>query len=193
MCGTVKRFLSTSKVLRLALAPAKPNKGILGALFLGVEQLEWVADHTSPSRTKVNNNWSYTSSPPIQLHSVHRDFTFTLPLPRAYQDSESQIFGNGNHLPLHDAFLVTRTWLGWMCVRAYIQGVFKKRPNFLNSAPTSTESVLQLLSAPSVRFWQQTVICSVLLWALVIKIYPLNWACAQAVCRISDISLNQWF
>ena len=33
-----------------------------------------------------------------------------------------------------------------------IRGVFKKRPNFLNSAPTSTESALRLLGAPSVRF-----------------------------------------
>jgi hypothetical protein len=33
-----------------------------------------------------------------------------------------------------------------------IQGVLKKRPNFLNSAPTSTESALRLLSAPSVSF-----------------------------------------
>jgi hypothetical protein len=30
--------------------------------------------------------------------------------------------------------------------------VFKKRPNFLNSAPTSTGGVLRLLSAPSGRF-----------------------------------------
>jgi len=33
-----------------------------------------------------------------------------------------------------------------------VGGVFKKRPNFLNSAPTSIESALQLLSALSVRF-----------------------------------------
>jgi hypothetical protein len=33
-----------------------------------------------------------------------------------------------------------------------VRGVFKKRPNFLNSAPTSKESALRLLSAPSVRF-----------------------------------------
>ena len=67
-----------------------------------------------------------------------------------------------------------------------IRGVFKKRPNFLNSMPTSTESTLQLLSTPSVRFWQQTAICPILLWALVIELHPLNWACAQAVCWISD-------
>jgi hypothetical protein len=30
--------------------------------------------------------------------------------------------------------------------------VFKKRPNFLNSAPTSTEGALRLLSAPNGRF-----------------------------------------
>jgi hypothetical protein len=33
-----------------------------------------------------------------------------------------------------------------------IQGVFKKRLNFLYSAPTSTEGALRLLSAPSGRF-----------------------------------------
>jgi hypothetical protein len=67
-----------------------------------------------------------------------------------------------------------------------IRSVFKKRPNFLNSAPTSTESALRLLSAPSIRFWQQTAICPVSLWALVVELHPLNWARAQAVCRISD-------
>jgi hypothetical protein len=35
-----------------------------------------------------------------------------------------------------------------VCVRA----VFKKRPSFLNSAPTSIEGALWLLSAPSDRF-----------------------------------------
>jgi len=45
----------------------------------------------------------------------------------------------------------------------HIQGVLKKRQNFLNSAPTNTECVLGLLSAPSVGFLQQTAICSVLL------------------------------
>jgi hypothetical protein len=66
------------------------------------------------------------------------------------------------------------------------QGVFKKRPNFLNSAPTSAESALRLLRAPSVRFWLQTAICPVSTWALVVELNPLNWARAQAVCRISD-------
>jgi len=64
--------------------------------------------------------------------------------------------------------------------------VFKKRPNFLNSAPTSTESALRLLSTPSVRFCLQTAICLVSLWALVIELHPLNCARAQAVCLFSD-------
>jgi hypothetical protein len=46
--------------------------------------------------------------------------------------------------------------------------------------------VLRLLSAPSVRFWKQTAICPVSLWALVVELHPLNWARAQAVRRISD-------
>jgi hypothetical protein len=57
-----------------------------------------------------------------------------------------------------------------------VQGVVKKRLTFLNSAPTSTVSALRLLSAPSVRFWQQTAIYPVSLWALVVELHPLNWA-----------------
>ena len=67
-----------------------------------------------------------------------------------------------------------------------IGGVFKKRPNFLNSAPTSREGELRLLSAPSGRFWQQTAICPVSLWALIVELHPLNWARAQAARRISE-------
>jgi len=63
--------------------------------------------------------------------------------------------------------------------------MFKKIPNFLNCVPTSRESVLQLLSAPSIRFWQ-TAICPVSLWALVVELHLLNWARAQALRWISD-------
>jgi hypothetical protein len=52
--------------------------------------------------------------------------------------------------------------------------VFKKRPNFLNRAPTSIENALLLLSAPSVRFWQQTATYPVSLRALVVELHPLN-------------------
>ena len=67
-----------------------------------------------------------------------------------------------------------------------LRGVFKNRTDFLNSAPTSTESALRLLSAHSVRFWQQSAICPVSLWALIVELRPLSWARAQAVRRISD-------
>jgi hypothetical protein len=61
-----------------------------------------------------------------------------------------------------------------------------KRDRSLNSSPTSTESELRLLSAPSVRFWKQTTIFSVSLWALIVELYPLNWESAQAFRPISD-------
>jgi hypothetical protein len=67
--------------------------------------------------------------------------------------------------------------------------VFKRRPNFLNSAPTIIEGALRLLSAPSARFWQQTAICPISLWALVVELHPLNWAHAQAFRRI-QIAVN---
>ena len=63
--------------------------------------------------------------------------------------------------------------------------VFKKRLTFSNSSPTSMEGALRLLSSPSGRFWQQTAICPVSLWALVFELYLLNWARAQAVRRIN--------
>jgi len=69
---------------------------------------------------------------------------------------------------------------------AHIRGVFRWRRNFLNSAPTSIESALRLLSAPGVRVWQQTTICLVSLCALVVELHPLNWALATVVRRISD-------
>ena len=67
-----------------------------------------------------------------------------------------------------------------------VRGVFKKRPNFLNSAPTKTEGSLWLLNAPIVRFWQQTAISPVSLWALVVELHQLNWALSQTVHRFSD-------
>jgi hypothetical protein len=67
-----------------------------------------------------------------------------------------------------------------------VRGMLKKRTDFLNSSPTSTESALRPLSAPSVRVWQQTAICPVSLWALVVGLPPLNWARAEAVPRNRD-------
>jgi hypothetical protein len=53
-------------------------------------------------------------------------------------------------------------------------------------APTSIEDALRLLSAPSSRFWQQTTICPVSLWALVVELHLPNWALAQTVRRICE-------
>jgi hypothetical protein len=76
--------------------------------------------------------------------------------------------------------------MGIYLVTFVLRGVFKKRPNFLNSTPTRTESALRLQSAPSVKFWKQTAIYPVSLSALIVELHPLNWARAEAVRRISD-------
>jgi hypothetical protein len=62
----------------------------------------------------------------------------------------------------------------WVVYSSIVRRVFKKRQNSLNSTPTNTESALHLLSTPSIRFWQQTAICPISLWALVIELHPLN-------------------
>ena len=62
----------------------------------------------------------------------------------------------------------------------------QKETELLKKRPTSTESAPRLLNGPSPRFWQLTAICPVSLWALVVELHPLNWACAQTVRRISD-------
>ena len=84
------------------------------------------------------------------------------------------------------AFVSTVLQFCWRCFLHGLRSVFKNRLNFLNSTPSSTVSALRLLSAPSVRFWQQIAICPVSLCALVVELHPLNWARAQAVRRISD-------
>jgi hypothetical protein len=63
------------------------------------------------------------------------------------------------------------------CCLWSVKGVFKKRPNYSNSAPTSTESALRLLSAPSVRFWQQTSIPNEAIIQIVLN-------CLNVVCGV---------
>jgi hypothetical protein len=57
-------------------------------------------------------------------------------------------------LPLLECFLERTLCDGvQFCYSIFLNlRVFKKRPNFLNSSPTSTEGALRLLSAPSGRF-----------------------------------------
>jgi hypothetical protein len=68
---------------RLALGPTQCSiQWILGAVSPRVKWPGHEADHSSPSSAKVNNAWSYTSSPPDIMSwclIIHRDsFTFTL-------------------------------------------------------------------------------------------------------------------
>jgi hypothetical protein len=88
------------------------------------------------------------------------------------------LYSVGNHISIQ----ASSVWR-----RYYINLCSKKRQNFLNKSPTSREGALRLLIAPSGRFWQQTAICPVSLWGLVVELHPLNWARAQAVCLKSSI------
>jgi hypothetical protein len=78
-------------------------------------------------------------------------------------------------LPLLECFLERSFCDGaqFSCRIFLYPRVLKKRPNFLNSASTSREGALRLLSSSSGRFWQQTAICPVSLWALFVEIHPL--------------------
>ena len=62
----------------------------------------------------------------------------------------------------------------------------QKKTELFNSAPTSTDGALRLLGAHSSRFWQQTAICPVSLWTLVVELHPMNWAHVQTFRRNSD-------
>jgi hypothetical protein len=56
---------------RMALGPTQPpTQWVLVALSLGVKQLGHEADHSPPSRAKVRNAQSYTSTQPLCLHGV---------------------------------------------------------------------------------------------------------------------------
>ena len=80
----------------------------------------------------------------------------------------------------------SRVWYDMLLVPIHYTRRVQKEIELLNSTLNSRESALRLPSARSVRFWQQTAICLVSLWALVAELYPLNWARAQVVRRISE-------
>jgi hypothetical protein len=63
-------FLFTT-ASRLDLGPTQPPiQWVLGTLSLGAKRPGREADPSPPSSAEVKNAWSYTSSPPIHLHSV---------------------------------------------------------------------------------------------------------------------------
>jgi hypothetical protein len=58
-------------MFRLAVGPTQPPiQWVPGALFLGIKWWGHEADHSPPCSAEVKNAWSYTSTPPIQLHGV---------------------------------------------------------------------------------------------------------------------------
>jgi hypothetical protein len=40
----------------------------------GVKRPGHEAEHSYASRAEVKNGWSYTSTPPVYLHALHRDY-----------------------------------------------------------------------------------------------------------------------
>ena len=44
--------------------------------FPGVKRPGFEADNSLPSTAEVKSGWGYTSTPPIRLHDMNRDFTF---------------------------------------------------------------------------------------------------------------------
>ena len=79
-CGAlmslVARDFSSPKRQDRALRPTQPPIYWLLELFHGVERSGREVNHPHLSRAKVNNEWSYTSTPSVCLHRV--DFTFHL-------------------------------------------------------------------------------------------------------------------
>jgi hypothetical protein len=62
---------SLTTVSRMALGPAQPPiQCVPGAFSQGIKRPECEADNSPPSIAEVKNAWSYTSTPPIRLHSV---------------------------------------------------------------------------------------------------------------------------
>jgi hypothetical protein len=69
MAGAVNFLLTTMS--RVVLGPTQsPNHRVPGALSLGVKQLGCEADPSPQSSAKVENAWSYATTPPVCLNSV---------------------------------------------------------------------------------------------------------------------------
>ena len=60
----------------------RPAKGLLfncyWVSFPEIKKLEHEADHSNPSSAQVQNEWSYTSTPPVCIHGVERSSTSIL-------------------------------------------------------------------------------------------------------------------
>jgi hypothetical protein len=73
----ITKFLF-SKMSITALGPIQPPIQWVRGSFPGIKWLEHAADHSPPSSAEVTMEWSYTTAPPICLHSMDRgNSTFT--------------------------------------------------------------------------------------------------------------------
>jgi hypothetical protein len=110
--------------------------------FPGVKRPGRGVDHPPHLAPKLKKEYSYTSTPPLGLRGLFQGevhlYVYILLIALA--------------ILLTALALCNKYTLGKCIRRCTIRGVFKKRPNFLNRAPTSTEGALRLLSAPSGRF-----------------------------------------
>jgi hypothetical protein len=69
--GAIMRIFLFATVSRPIMGPIQPTiKWITGALSPGVKRPDRESNHSPPSRAEVKNAWSYTSTPPMCLHSV---------------------------------------------------------------------------------------------------------------------------
>jgi len=58
-------------VSRPDLGPTQPPiQWVPGALSLRIKRQEREDDHSPQSSTEIKNAWSYSSTPPIRLHSL---------------------------------------------------------------------------------------------------------------------------
>jgi hypothetical protein len=64
-------FVFYAPASRRALGPIRPsNQWVLGALSPGIKWPGREVYYSRPTSTEVKNAWSYTSTPPVGLHSV---------------------------------------------------------------------------------------------------------------------------
>jgi len=75
-------FSSLKRTDQLCVAPSLVFNLYRGSFPGRIKRPGGTAYHFPPSRAEIKNEWSYTSIPPIYLHSVERDnFTFISQLP----------------------------------------------------------------------------------------------------------------
>jgi hypothetical protein len=75
-----QEIFQTSKMFRPPVQPTPPHiQQVREVLSPAAKLPGHEVNHPPPSSAVVKNDWSYTSTPPIHLHGMHRDdFIFTI-------------------------------------------------------------------------------------------------------------------